>query len=733
MISPLLSALILIGQGAAVPPADFPHFSVPGHEREMESLRSLFWLHYPGSGPKATLWDEWLSTPGLWPAVGSDGSMYRMRAAWVDTLSKRIIDPDGYVATHQHASIAHQLGWPFPFWLQGKGGAGWHFSFKNTIGPGWRPSKLSTTEGWQPDGLSDGGITEDGWALKVERAGATLEAPPTKIDPYQAPFIQIRWRAEGLKGAQPFLEWTTADKPVFSPDRRIRFDLARGADGAAPSIVYTMIPVHSHPGWKGEITRLRVGFGNPGASGTVVIQALFTQYDTRHTINSPNFVRGCANYFWWTRDLPFLRANIGRMRTAIRYVMTEHEALKRGVVFTKWVGHDGRSGLVLGQDGKKTILSGHGIGGNYWDLLPFGHMDAYATVHYYDAVRTMAALESEIAAHPEWGIVRGGPEFQPVELLKHAERIKREGNRLFWSAQTGRFTAGIDADGKQHDYGFTFLNLDAVHYGFATPEHAKSILAWISGARKVDGDTSQGADIYHWQFAPRATTKRNIDWYGWFWSGPETIPWGGQVQDGGAVLGFSYQDLSARLKTLGPDDAWRRLRTILDWFVTVQAAGGYRAYYKPPREGTLQGGGTAGGLGLDQEFFESVLVPQIMLNGFLGFAPTADGFRIDPRLPKEWPELTVDRIRLHDQILSVRAARGSIEVRREPGTVSETCCIHLPAGKWTIATADERGTFGPPIPVKRRARDGAIAVDWQRTGAVRFVAAPTTSSQPPGG
>jgi hypothetical protein len=46
-------------------PEDFPRFQVPGQEKEMESLRGLFWLHYPGSGPKSTLWDEWLSGPGF--------------------------------------------------------------------------------------------------------------------------------------------------------------------------------------------------------------------------------------------------------------------------------------------------------------------------------------------------------------------------------------------------------------------------------------------------------------------------------------------------------------------------------------------------------------------------------------------------------------------------------------------------------------------------------------------
>jgi hypothetical protein len=101
----------------------------------------------------------------------------------------------------------------------------------------------------------------------------------------------------------------------------------------------------------------------------------------------------------------------------------------------------------------------------------------------------------------------------------------------------------------------------------------------------------------------------------------------------------------ARLKVLGPDNTWKRLQEILKWFEEVQAAGGYRKYYDgKSREGSMQGGGTAGGLGLDMEFFESALVPQVMLNGFLGFAPRGDGFKLDPRLPSDWPDSDFVRI-----------------------------------------------------------------------------------------
>ena len=62
---------------------------------------------------------------------------------------------------------------------------------------------------------------------------------------------------------------------------------------------------------------------------------------------------------------------------------------------------------------------------------------------------------------------------------------------------------------------------------------------------------------------------------------------------------------------------------------------------------------------------ESVLVPQVMLDGFLGFEPTAEGCRITPRLPSAWPELTVTAIRIHDHQVDVTARRdGSLTLRR---------------------------------------------------------------------
>ncbi len=644
-------------------PADFPAFDVPGKEIEMAQLREMFWLHYPGAGPKATLWDDWLSGPALWPAVETGGQADAMRRDWRASLIARQMDAEGYVATHQHASIAHQQGWPFPAWHQGLGGFGWHFSFVDAPPPGWRPDTLSTTEGWSISGLSDEGIREDGWHILLNAAKAFVVTPiPTRepnhaIEARQAPFLQLRWKATGLGAARPYIEWLTEEEVAagldFHEDQRAYFDPIE-----SDALVYTMIPMYKHPEWRGQIKRLRIAFANPAPGARVVIHSFFSQYDTRHNINGPNFVRGCAKYFWWTGDVEFLRAQIDRMRAALRFMMNEHKTLEENVVdVSSWWGHEGRSGLARNPDGSKRILAGEGVGNNYWDLLPFGGRDCYATVHYFDALNAMEKIERGILAHPEWNIAPGEGLFTPEWLAGHAVRVKETGNSLFWNAATERFAACVDVDGQQHDFGFTFLNLEAVATGFATDAHATSIMSWINGDRIVEGDTAQGDDIYHWRFAPRATTRRNTEWYGWFWSDPESIPWGGQVQDGGAVLGFSYYDIMARMKILGPDNAWRRLEEILAWFQEVQLAGGYRKYYDGTREGSLQGCGTPGGLGLDCEFFESAMLPQVMIEGFLGLDPSQDAPRPAPNLPRDWPSLRIDQILLRGQVTQFTASR----------------------------------------------------------------------------
>ena len=659
----------------------------------MDSLRRLYWLHYEPAGPLIPLWDEWMPMATLWPVVSPEASR-GMRVRWAQALAGRGMSSDGYVHTHQLDGLAHAEGWPFPLWTQA-GGVGWHFRGTGIAGYDGPPA---TPEGWSVSGAKGGEVNDRGWILELTEPRASAQTPPFAIDARIAPWLRLNWWANGLAGASSYVEWTTKDEPEFAPERRAYFSPAReesearlfmpmgGGGGKLDQVAgetRTMIPVYRVPGWQGTITRLRLRFDNPAAA-KVVIKSFHTACDTRHTVNNPNLIRGSHDYFLWTRDVTFLREQMGRLRRAQRFMEREFDTHNRRCIYTTWPGHEGRSGVRY-RDGKKVVIPGEGIGSNYWDLLPFGGEDALATIYYQDAVRDLADLEEEIRNHPEWCIETGADAFDPVALRRHADDVLAYGQKRFWNEATGRFGT-VDLDGNLHDYGFTFLNNEAVYHRFATPEQARSIHAWLNGARIIAGDTSTGADIYHWRFGPRSTTKRNIDYYFWAWSNPESIPWGYQVQDGGAVLGWSYHDLTRRLITGGPDDAAARLSEILRWFDETQAAGGYRAYYaQDPARGTMQGGNVPGGLGLDREFFESILVPQVMLYGFMGFEPRADGFAIHPRLPSGWPELTITHVGLHEHVLGLRATRDGTVTVSGTGPAGATLRVEAPAGVNVVA------------------------------------------------
>lgn len=644
----------LLGNSRRALPDDFPRFLVPGQGEDMNVLRDLFFEHYRFF-PYGTLWDAWMAKSLLWPATEAASNAKSFSVL----LGNRIITDEGYVSTHQHRGMAHDLGWPFPIWTQIQGW-GWHFSGTGNpfALPAFNVFIQHSLDGWDQDNLSNITYSNEKGLHADLSSQAMLETPPFRVEAMSTPFVRLEWWAEGLEDAKPYLEWTTEKKPKYSSSRRLYFDPADSLDTQTVS----MIPLQDVTEEDEVFTRFRIGFGNPKAA-RIAIQAMMTACDSRHNINNAVWLIGCWDYIRLAGDVDFIKQQTERMRLALRYAITEFGTKENLCVNTPWRGHDGRSGIVY-KDGQKTVRHGFGVGNNYWDLLPFGGKDFTATLYLHDALLHMAALEEAIGKNPEWGIDEG---LNPEDLRKHAADIQCFSQTFFWNEETGRFFGAIDVDGAGHDYGFTFMNLDAVSRGMASPDQSRSIMDWVSGQRTVRGDTSQGDDIYHWRFSPRMTTLRNTNYYSSVWTTPENIPFGDQVQDGGAVLGFSYDDLMARLKVYGPDSAWKRLREIIQWYREVQAEGGVRAYYAKPGRGKLQGGGTAGGLGIDEEFMESALVPQIMLYGFMGFDPRMDGFALSPQLPSDWPSLKLTDVSFQGGIYDLYADREKVLVSMKAG------------------------------------------------------------------
>ncbi len=196
---------------AAIIPRDFPQFVVPGHEKEMASLRLLYWTSYRSARKPiyAALWDVWMATPTLAAAVSQKKSETSVKETWSKLLSDRYIGTDGYVSTQQHFSHAHDLGWPFPLWpqiavpaLANGFTAGWHFNdelpaMMNNWAGSLRGSNMAgegAIKAWTTTQLDSEGLVDSLWKLKSTGESCAITSPENiSIDSFCAPFLQIRF------------------------------------------------------------------------------------------------------------------------------------------------------------------------------------------------------------------------------------------------------------------------------------------------------------------------------------------------------------------------------------------------------------------------------------------------------------------------------------------------------------------------------------------------------------
>ena len=160
-------------------------------------------------------------------------------------------------------------------------------------------------------------------------------------------------------------------------------------------------------------------------------------------------------------------------------------------------------------------MPGEGIGSNYWDLLPFGGEDALATIYYYDALLDLAELEEQIVDAPavvrrhRRRRLRSGRSAQACpggEGLRHAAVLERE-DRPVRHRRSRRRTARLRVHLPQQRGRLLRLR----HAGAGQIDPRLDLPA--SGSSRAT--RRPGADIYHWRFGPRSTTKRNLDYYFW--------------------------------------------------------------------------------------------------------------------------------------------------------------------------------------------------------------------------
>ncbi len=403
------------------------------------------------------------------------------------------------------------------------------------------------------------------------------------------------------------------------------------------------------------------------------------KYDARHFTTNAMYILGCWRAYCWSGDSEFLARIMPRLRRAMRWQLVQCRGAE-GLFIDNSPDHRGTK---------------HDVHSNYWDDIPFGYKSAYENVYFYASLLAMAELEEAWRKLP--ASVRdnaAGPQpYDPGYLRRLARLVHRNFDAAFWAGD--HYIATVDILGKRHDYGISYVNLEAFAYGLGDRDKARRFYRWLETVRTETGQ----ADMYAFEFAPRVNAwDLSKDW--WYLDGKDVIPpqrWGTHLENGGAILYTSHFDLCARSMHLGPDNALQRARAILNrWRLPDHLSGGAPLF-------TGQHAGWA--TGTDIPFSESGLVPVSILYCFLGVNAHADGLHIKPNLPSSWPWAGVRGLRWRglSMDLLVKRAEGGWVVRIEVKSPAENACTRewfVPAGRELVLSRPPRGEF-PPGPLRR--------------------------------
>jgi hypothetical protein len=196
---------------------------------------------------------------------------------------------------------------------------------------------------------------------------------------------------------------------------------------------------------------------------------------------------------------------------------------------------------------------------NWWDVINFGHEDAYVCALDYRAFRTLADLE-RLAGRSE----------QAARFDKRADRIRDAYVPTFLNPKTGILAGWKDSEGNLHDYWFVFVNALAITYGLVPDPLANSIVDRIENKLKEVGYTrfdlglpGNLAPIRKADYIPGAPGAPHKE------DGSDSF---GIYQNGGATACYAYFYIQALYQLGRRAEAERILWPMVDTF----ARGGFQ-------------------------------------------------------------------------------------------------------------------------------------------------------------
>lgn len=692
-----------------------------------------------GVTAKQFFWQEWMSTV-YYPFNSFDGFAEDRIAGLRKLLTSVPVDKYGYVwqesdevrsAKSDLSSGEHRMGWPFPTSAQSDGmSISWDFNGEDVSL--WSSNIGATVK----DGLFTAAV--DTPMETVEFVSPVPKNATQTISAYFSPLLEIDLRmytpdADNIEDI--YVWYTTSDSKEWSEDKRVSVKEKAFISYAYTPIYEHMIflPMYAEEAWKSDkaldtfINQIKVEI-KPKAGKTLTgefgLSYVRSTLDTRHSNNNSIFISSLRRDYDYTGDLQFLQENITKARKAINFFMQMYDETRHLNDQSYLVGHD--ADVTSEYQSERIAMS---LSNGYWDISFMPKFDFQSNMYFYKALVDLAHLEEALAKNgievdPAKATVitadrnfnHGTSEYnytaQDLREIANAvlaelrKSINNDDKTGFWSEETGRFVAGYaEAEDRWYDYGYTMWNLEAIYYGIATDEQAKSIMDWISGKRTVAKDVygSQGEDIYFFEFGPRVNTYSPEDQFdasilnGFYQD--NRLEYGiTQVQNGGAIMYVSFYDLMSRVSTYGANDAYARLLGIKDWYMDVYdyyvKSDNYNMYpdrfywdyycqgawdspdgktYYPQNgmKGLTERGDTTGILGLDGEFLESFLMMAAIPYGFFGIDAIDESvLKIEPSLPSKLTHWGIENLAFKGVKYDLTMFKNSVRIDAVRGNAS---------------------------------------------------------------
>jgi hypothetical protein len=249
--------------------------------------------------------------------------------------------------------------------------------------------------------------------------------------------------------------------------------------------------------------------------------------------SEPSLLIAAWDYYVATGDRGWLSRRVPELERIVCDVLSRKE----------------RDGLV------ESVLSGNSNSfhwaSNWWDVITFGHKDAYANALTYRALLGLADLENALERKDK-----------AAEFSEAARCIREDFTATFYNPATGVLAGWKSADGQLHDYHFTFIAGIAIAYGLVPDDVANEILDRMQAKMREVGYTSfqfglpgNLAPIARKDYVPKVAGSPARD------DGSDTFQ---QYENGAASGNFAYFYIQALYKLGRRDEADRILFPMLE-------------------------------------------------------------------------------------------------------------------------------------------------------------------------